>query len=213
LADNFYNNNATNLAQQYLSQTFEKVHQNWAKLLPSILSNPNARILDLGAGSGRDAKYIADQAQETHKETNNIQVIAVEPAKELLKLGQRYTKGTKIRWLSDSLPELRHVIKLKTRFELILLSAVWMHVAPEERAYAIRKLACILKSGGKIVVSLRYGQTEEEFTKRDMHVVCADELKRLASEVGLFCTLETSIESDKLGRDHVSWQTVVLQAT
>ena len=207
----FYNENACNLAQQYLSKSFEEVHQSWAEFLPSIISNPNARILDLGAGSGRDAKYLADLAQETHLEKNNIQVLAVEPATELLKLGQRATAGTKVKWLTDSLPALTSVTKLEVSFDLILLSAVWMHIAPSERARAIRKLANVLKPGGKIVISLRHGQTEEDFTQRKMHVVCADELKKLASDVGLFCKLETPKESDKLGRNHVSWQTVVLQ--
>jgi ubiquinone/menaquinone biosynthesis C-methylase UbiE len=54
LTPQFYNNNATKLAQQYLSKTFDEVHKSWSKFLPSIISNPNARILDLGAGSGRD---------------------------------------------------------------------------------------------------------------------------------------------------------------
>ncbi|AXQ98986.1 class I SAM-dependent methyltransferase [Pseudoalteromonas piscicida] len=211
MAANFYNENASNLAQQYLSKTFDEVHQSWAEFLPSIISNPNARILDLGAGSGRDAKYLAELAQETHLEKNNIQVLAVEPATELLKLGQQTTAGTKVKWLNDSLPALSSVTKLEVSFDLILLSAVWMHISPSERARAIRKLANILKPGGKIVISLRHGQTEEDFTQRKMHVVCADELKKLASDVGLFCKLETPKESDKLGRSHVSWQTVVLQ--
>lgn len=191
--------------------SFEEVHQSWIDFLPSVISNPNARILDLGAGSGRDAKYLSDLAQETHLEKNNIQVIAVEPAIELLKLGQQTTAGTKVKWLNDSLPALSLVTKLEVSFDFILLSAVWMHIAASERARAIRKLANILKPGGKIVISLRHGQNEEDFTQRKMHVVCADELKKLASDVGLFCKLETPKESDKLGRIHVSWQTVVLQ--
>jgi len=55
----FYNENATELAQQYLSKTFDQVHQSRCQLLPAIIENPNARILDIGAGSGCDAKYIA----------------------------------------------------------------------------------------------------------------------------------------------------------
>lgn len=211
MAANFYNENASNLAQQYLSKSFEEVHQSWAEFLPSIISNPNARILDLGAGSGRDAKYLADLAQDTHPEKNNIQVLAVEPATELLKLGQQTTAGTKVKWLNDSLPALSSVTKLEVSFDLILLSAVWMHIAPSDRPRAIRKLANMLKPGGKIVISLRHGQTEEDFTQRKMHVVCADELKKLASGVGLFCKLETPKESDKIGRNHVTWQTLVLQ--
>jgi len=54
----FYNENANALAQQYLSKSFEQVHQSWSQFLPSIIKNSNARILDLGAGSGRDSKHL-----------------------------------------------------------------------------------------------------------------------------------------------------------
>ena len=121
MAANFYNENARNLAQQYLSMSFEEVHQSWIDFLPSVISNPNARILDLGAGSGRDAKYLSDLAQETHLVKNNIQVIAVEPAIELLKLGQQTTAGTKVKWLNDSLPALSLVTKLEVSFDFILV--------------------------------------------------------------------------------------------
>lgn len=208
---NFYNDNANKLATQYLSKSFEEVHESWSQFLPLIIENPNARILDLGAGSGRDAKYIAELATKTHATDNNIQILAAEPAKELSQLGQKTTQGLNVKWLEDSLPALSNVTKQEVSFDLILLSAVWMHIPPSDRARSIRKLANLLKPGGKLVISLRHGQTGEECKQRKMHHVCADELKQLATGVGLFTKLETPKEEDKLGRNHVSWQTVVLQ--
>lgn len=211
MAFQFYNNNATELAQQYLSKSFDEVHQSWSQFLPSIIENPNARILDLGAGSGRDAKHFAELAAKTHTTENNIQILAAEPAKELSQLGQKTTQGLNVKWLEDSLPILSNITKQEVSFDLILLSAVWMHIPPSDRARSIRKLANLLKPGGKLVISLRHGQTDEECKQRKMHHVCADELKQLATGVGLFTKLETPKEKDKLGRNHVSWQTVVLQ--
>lgn len=207
----FYNNNAEELAKQYLSKSFEEVHQSWSQFLPSIIENPNARILDLGAGAGRDAKHIAELAEKQHKTKNNIQVYAVEPATELADLGAKVTEDLKVKWLNDALPSLSVITKQEVSFDLILLSAVWMHIPQSARARSIRKLANLLKPGGKLVISLRHGQTEDDFKQRKMHIVCADELKQLASDVGLFTKLETEKETDKLGRNHVSWQTVVLQ--
>jgi SAM-dependent methyltransferase len=211
LALQFYNDNATELAQQYLSKSFDEVHQSWSQFLPSIIENPNARILDLGAGSGRVAKHLAELAAKTHNTKNNIQILAAEPAKELSQLGQKTTQGLNVKWLEDSLPALSNVTKQEISFDLILLSAVWMHIPPSDRARSIRKLANLLKPGGKLVISLRHGQTDEECKQRKMHHVCAGELKQLATDVGLFTKLETAKEEDKLGRNHVSWQTVVLQ--
>ncbi|UUO25119.1 methyltransferase domain-containing protein [Colwellia sp. M166] len=207
----FYNENAKDLARQYLSKSFEEVHQSWSQFLPAIFKNSNARILDLGAGAGRDAKYFAELAEKTHKTANNIQVFAVEPATELAELGAKVTKDLKVKWLNDALPSLSVITKQEVSFDLILLSAVWMHISQSARARSIRKLANLLKPGGKIVISLRHGQTDDDFKQRKMHIVCADELKRLATDVGLFTKLATAKETDKLGRNHVSWQTLVLQ--
>jgi SAM-dependent methyltransferase len=211
LAPQFYNDNAIELAQQYLSKSFDEVHQSWSQFLPSIIENPNARILDLGAGSGRDAKHFAELAAKTHTTKDNIQILAAEPANELSQLGQKTTQGLNVIWIEDSLPSLGTVTKQEVSFDLILLSAVWMHIPPSDRARSIRKLANLLKPGGKLVISLRHGQTDEECKQRKMHHVCADELKQLATGVGLFTKLETPKEDDRLGRNHVSWQTVVLQ--
>jgi SAM-dependent methyltransferase len=211
LTPQFYNDNALELSQQYLSKSFEQVHKSWSQFLPSIIENPNARILDLGAGAGRDAKYLAEQAARKHQTENNIQVYAVEPATDLASIGKQTTQNLKVKWLEDSLPALNVITKKEISFDLILLSAVWMHIPPSERARSIRKLANLLKPGGKLVISLRHGQTEDDYKNRKMFDVCADELKQLATDVGLFIKLETPKENDELGRGHIHWQTVVLQ--
>ncbi|PKG83325.1 SAM-dependent methyltransferase [Colwellia sp. 75C3] len=215
MSPQFYNENAEALAQQYLSKTFDEVHQSWHQLLPAIIENPNARILDIGAGSGRDAKYIAQSAINKHGDINGTQVIAVEPASILADIGARQTAGLNVKWLTDSLPALSTITKQEVSFDLILLSAVWMHIPVSDRPRSMRKLANLLKPGGKLVISLRHSastdEAEQERKARKMHVVCADELKQLATDVGLFTKLETQKEDDKLGRGHVSWQTLVLQ--
>jgi len=210
LAPQFYNDNATELAQQYLSKTFDEVHQSWSQFLPSIIENQNARILDLGAGSGRDAKYLAELAAKTHSTKNNIQIIGAEPAKELSQLGQKTTQGLNVKWVEDSLPALSNVTKQEVSFDLILLSAVWMHIPPSDRARSMRKLANLLKPGGKLVISLRHGQTDQECKQRKMHHVCADELKKLATDVGLFTKLETAKEEDKLGRKRLYYRYLMM---
>ena len=207
----FYNDHAAELTSQYLSKSFDDIHHNWSHLFPSIIANPNARILDLGAGSGRDVKYMAEQAEKTHGAENHVQILGVEPAQKLNAIGRQTTKDLKVTWCDDSLPSLNTITKYEISFDLILLSAVWMHISVSDRPRAIRKLANLLKPGGKLVISLRHGQTADECKRRAMHAVCLDELKRLATEVGLFTQLETQIETDKLGRSHISWQTIVLQ--
>ncbi|NVJ63025.1 MAG: hypothetical protein HWD84_02230, partial [Flavobacteriaceae bacterium] len=50
----YYSKNAETLSQQYNSIGFEKVHRDWISEIPE-----KGFALDVGAGSGRDARYLA----------------------------------------------------------------------------------------------------------------------------------------------------------
>ena len=156
-------------------------------------------VLDVGAGSGRDARYLA---------AKGLGVVAVEPSNGIRELAQQYSVSNPIHWIADSLPELTEVFRLQTKFDLILLSAVWMHIAPSSRERAFRKLSSLLKPNGKLIISLRHGICDDE---RTMYDVSADELAKFASQFGLTYRLLTNEQSaDVLGRDCVTWQTVML---
>lgn len=166
-----------------------------------ILDKSDARILDLGAGAGRDSKYMAEQGK-----ANNISVTAIEPAQTLAELGKKQTQGLNVQWLQDSLPGLEVVSNQGVSFDLILLSAVWMHIPVTKRASSINNLATLLKPGGKLVISLRNGPSGDE---RIIFDVCADQLVHLGKLVGLSPVLITEKESDIMGREAIYWQTVV----
>jgi SAM-dependent methyltransferase len=152
----------------------------------------------LGAGVGRDARYFAEQG---------LEVIAVEPAQEFLKLGQEYTKDDSVQWLSDKLPELSKVCALQLKFDLVLLSAVWMHIPPSQRNRAFRKIANLLKPNGVLVISLRRGASTDE---REMFGVSVSELTQLSRNYGL-SVVHTQAAEDTLDRKEVRWETVVMR--
>ena len=190
----YYSTHAEKLADQYNSVAFEKVHGDWLSEIPE-----KGFVLDIGAGSGRDARFLADKG---------LSVVAVEPADGIRERAQQYVVNQPIHWLNDKLPELNQVFSLQTKFDLILLSAVWMHIVPSERERCIRKLSSLLKANGKIIVSLRHGANHDE---RTMYPVSADELSGFARKFGLsFRLLSEQTNADELGRDDVYWQTVIL---
>ena len=57
-----------------------------------------------------------------------------------------------------------------------------MHLAPDDRPRALRKLVALLKPGGLLVMTLRHGPAEPE---RGMHPVTLTELEGLARDHGL----------------------------
>src|SRR3569623_658578 len=66
--------------------------------LAEALPEAPCRGLDIGAGTGRDAAWLAAQGHA---------VLAVEPVRTLREAAQRLHPEAGIRWLDDRLPDLR----------------------------------------------------------------------------------------------------------
>ena len=188
-----YEQHATRLVEQYESLSFQEIHAGLLDILPP----PGGTVLDVGAGSGRDAAWFA---------ANGYDVVAVEPSDAMLAHARKLHPSTRIHWISDRLPDLANVRRLGLSFDLILLSAVWMHIPPAARQRSLRKLATLLAPKGRIAISLRLGTPD---TKRAMYEVSLPELASLAQQFGLR-VVRTSDSHDKLGRSEVSWTNVVL---
>ncbi len=189
----FYHQNAQTLGEQYLSTSFEEVHQSWKPYWPQA----GDKVLDVGAGSGRDSNWFANQGCD---------VLAIEPADSLRDFGKNNTPAS-VTWLNDTLPTLKKTENLGMRFDVILLSAVWMHIAPSNRERAFRKLSNLLAPNGKLIISLRFGDFSDE---RQSHGVDVEVVEKLAKDHALMIRHVSDIDDDALRRDEVTWQTVVL---
>jgi SAM-dependent methyltransferase len=189
----FYSQNADQFAEQYETVDPEKIHGSWSHFIPETKS----LILDVGAGSGRDAAWLANMGHE---------VFAVEPAKKLREKAQALHPLQNIHWISDTLPLLKKINNLGFKFDLILLNAVWIHIAPKNRERSFRKLSNLLKPGGKLVITLRHGPIKD---KRVMYPVSSEELNSFANRFAMQVLLDTKTE-DQLNRPDVSWSTIVL---
>jgi len=190
----FYTNNADALAQSYDKLDFETAHASWVEHCPTT----PGLALDVGAGSGRDARAL---------NTEGWSVYAVEPSKGLRTLGQANSVGTNIHWLDDSLPALHKVRQLGLRFDLILVSAVWMHLPQSQREKAMRVLSELLTPKGILVITLRHGPSGDS---RQFHQVNLAELERQAADRAL-TTLHTTATPDQMDRDGVHWESAVFQ--
>jgi len=190
-----YDREADSLAARYESKTFEEVHGDVLDLVP----DSTGLVLDIGAGSGRDAAWFAAHGHD---------IVAVEPAPRMREVAKALHSDSRIRWLDDQLPALASVFRTGLTFDLIWLSAVWMHVPPTSRQRAFRKMVTLLRPGGQIMISLRQGPPPEG---RGMYPTHMDEVEKLARSYGMAVT-RTARANDRLGREGVTWQTVCLQA-
>jgi len=190
-----YDAQAGELAARYESVPADTVH---AALLEFTPRGRDLIALDVGAGSGRDAAWLASLGYE---------VVAAEPAAGMRREAQGRHPDPRIRWLDDRLPDLSAVHRLGLAFDLVLLSAVWMHVPPPARARAFRKLATLLKPGGVIPMSLREGPPELD---RPMWPAPPGEVEAFARAHGL-AVLRSVVTSDQLGRADVRWTGMCLR--
>ncbi len=190
----WYNAHAETATARYESTSFERVH-GW---LSDLLPTSPAAILDVGAGSGRDAAQLSRMGYD---------VVAVEPSDGMREFGRARHADCSITWLDDRLPALKQTFSTGLSFDVILVSAVWMHLAPTDRPRAFRKLITLLKPGGLLAVTLRDGPDEDN---RGFHAVTVDELRRLARDHGAYVEREATGD-DQMGRGDVRWSQVAIR--
>lgn len=183
-----YGQEADSLVDQYENMTFADVHRDTLHLLPK----PPALILDIGAGTGRDAAYLA---------ARGYQMVAAEPTAELRRHGMRLHADAAIEWVDDSLPDLKMLQQNPRRFDVILMTAVLMHLDEDERRQALASIAPLLAPQGLLILSLRYGPVPPG---RRMFAVPPSEIIALAKTQGMTLIHQNDRE-DMKSRPDVSW--------
>lgn len=189
----YYDLNANALTAQYDGVDPADVHADW---VPAHLRVKPGFACDIGAGSGRDANWLAAKGWE---------VVAVEPS-ALRNLAAKRSHP-RVVWMNDALPDLRDLRALGRRFDLILLSAVWMHVVPKVRERAFRILSELLSPSGLLVVTLRRGGDAVENAARGFHETSSEELIGFANRRAI--ALRSHSTQPDLTRPHIHWETLV----
>lgn len=189
-----YGEAADALARSYESVSFAEVNGDAVHLLPTT----PGRVIDIGAGTGRDAAALAALGHT---------VTAVEPTPELRAHGQRLHGAAAITWIDDSLPDLDVVHALGERYDVVLLTAVWMHLDLPQRQRAMPRVASLLASGGVMPMRLRHGPVPEG---RRMFDVSIEETAALAEACGL-STICRGQRPGLFGVPGVHWSTVVFR--
>ena len=189
----YYDLNTDALIAQYDGFDPADVHADWA---PAHLREEPGFACDIGAGSGRDANWLAARGWE---------VVAVEPSALRNRASER--SHPRVVWMNDALPDLRALRALGRRFDLILLSAVWMHVAPKVRERAFRILTELLSPSGLLVITLRRGGDAVENAARGFHDTSAEELIGFANRRAI--ALRSHSTQPDLTRPGIHWESLV----
>ena len=186
-----YADEAEELFRLYEAIPAADAHRSVLHLIPQT----PARVLDIGSGTGRDAAWFASRGHR---------VVAVEPTDAMRIPAKALHPQPNIEWLDDSLPELALLRTRRETFDLVMLTAVWMHLDEAQRRRAMPVVAALVRPGGAIIMKIRNGPVP---AGRRMFQITAEEAIELAQAEGLRLVLnartESSQESNRLAG--VNW--------
>lgn len=163
-----------------------------------------SRVLDVGAGSGRDLNALLLAGYDAY---------GVEPSQPMRDAALSTFPALVGRLSAGQLPELGN--PAGTPFDGVLCSAVLMHV-PEgdlfDTAFALRRL---LKPHGRLLISLPLARSDVGADERDPHgrlfkSYTAEYLQLLFERIG-FQAIGRWDNSDALGRAGTAWYTLLLE--
>ena len=177
------------MVRRFEGFTFVALHEPILTLLPPA----PARVLDIGAGSGRDAAGFA---------ALGYRVVAVEPMAGLRQRAAELHPSPSIEWVDDSLPDLARMTARGEMFDVVMLTAVWMHFDEPQRRRGMPVVAALVRPGGVLSFSLRHGPIPPE---RRMFAVSGDETVALAAEAGLDGILRIDEQAAFSDNPSVTW--------
>lgn len=188
----YYDRDAEGFAARYDSVSFDAVHPMLARYLPR-----HGRFLDVGAGSGRDARAMA---------ARGLEVTAAEPSAGLRAIGA--AKDARVHWIDDRLPDLAAVRRSGELYDFILCSAVLMLVPPADLGTSAATMADLLAQGGRLGINLRAPRPDEPAGLFFDHGDAA--LLAVASTAGLVC-LDRGEAEDAIGRGGYLWRSFLFE--
>jgi SAM-dependent methyltransferase len=173
----FYRNNALAYALATRDISMADCYQRFERHVPA-----GARILDVGAGSGRDMRHFRQAG---------FRVEGIEACTELATEAARHSGApvhvASVEYFVPSQP-----------YDAIWANAVLLHLAPSSLASALGRLAAALKPEGLLFVSFRCG--EEKFRHIDGRLYFGMDSERLnaCAAGGGFATVEQWEEGDRV---------------
>jgi SAM-dependent methyltransferase len=186
-----YADEAEELFRLYESIPAADAHRAVLHLIPAL----PAGVLDIGSGTGRDAAWLASLGHR---------VVAVEPTSAMRIPAMALHPSSRIEWLDDSLPDLALLRARGVSFDLVMLTAVWMHLDAAQRRQAMPNVAALARPGGTVIMKVRHGPVP---VGRRMFDIAPEETIELARTQDLYPVLnvrtESSQEANRLAG--VSW--------
>ena len=187
----FYNNNA----EEFFNNTVNADMSATYSLFEENLSDVNGEILDLGCGSGRDAKHFIDKGYEV----TALDLSPVLAAKASKYIGQQVIIGD----MKD--------LDYKDRFIGIWACASLLHLAEDEVFETIKRCHKALKKDGVLYASFKYGENNYEKDGRSFTCFTKDKFLNLIEGLDFYYRATFETGDVRPGRENEKWLNVILK--
>jgi len=140
-------NRFNRIAEDYHERTKDHIKiileymEYFAKLLP-----PHAKILDVGCGTGRDAKAFTDMGFE---------IVGIDFSERMIELAKKIAPKAEF-----ELMDFRELKFKNESFDAIWFNAAFFKIKKDEADKVLSEVYRVLKCGGFIYVSVKSGETE-----------------------------------------------------
>lgn len=187
----YYNENAKTYSSSTVSVDMQELYN---LVLPYL--KPQARILDLGCGSGRDARYFREMGYD---------VLAVDPSQAMCEIAKTNSGVEVVRLSAEEM-------EYTERFDLIWACASLLHVCSEEMPKVWNKIHKALIKGGIVFASVKKGEFEGLRGGRWFCDYTLDKLNKTGfQDTGLVIIYSGESLDKRPGRETEVWLNVILQ--
>lgn len=187
----FYNNNA----EEFFNNTVNADMSATYSLFEENLSDIDGEILDLGCGSGRDAKHFIDKGYKVT--ALDLSPVLAEKASKYI--GQQVIIGD----MKD--------LDYKDRFIGIWACASLLHLTEDEVFETIKRCHKALKKDGVLYASFKYGENNYEKDGRSFTCFTKDKFLNLIEGLDFYYRATFETGDVRPGRENEKWLNVILK--
>jgi SAM-dependent methyltransferase len=194
-----YDHHAETVASRY--EAVESPHKG---LCPHWIGRDDT-VLDIGCGSGRDLAFFHQQG---------CTVFGIDPSISMLRQAAACHPELEGKLAEGSLPGNFSALGNR-RFDVILLSAVIMHMTDSDLAASVSALEQHLTDHGRLIISHSPARGDLAPSGRDplgrlFLVRSSEAVKLLLQKAGFIC-IHAETGSDSLQRADIRWETLVFR--